>query len=81
MLSLLDNIDVSADPAPLLIQADIVKSVVSIPGELIKLKVDYSTANKGLLEAQKNELDAKQKLIEQIAKDSKINDGEPSGQL
>jgi hypothetical protein len=49
--------------AALDIPLDILKAVVSVPTEIIKFKIDYSSQNKNLYEAQKQEIEAKDALI------------------
>lgn len=64
VLTKLDITKPSETIAAIQIPIDIVKSIVSIPGEIFKLRLDYSTASKQVLDAQKNELQAKQDLID-----------------
>lgn len=80
----LESIQVSK-PSELLASAhiplDIVKSITSIPSEIIQLKIDYSSKNEKLYEAQKKEIDAKNALIETMKKEneptSKSSGGAP----
>jgi hypothetical protein len=46
------------------IPVDVVKTIVSIPGELFKFKADIATQQKGDLEAQKAVLDAQKQLLQ-----------------
>ena len=43
---------------------DTLKSIASIPAELVQVKVDYSTKAKSLLDARKNIIDAQKGLLE-----------------
>ena len=67
--------------AAIQIPIDIAKSIISIPGEILKLRLDYSTASKQVLDAQKNELQAKQDLIDkqrELLEQNQDQNGEPS---
>lgn len=68
-----------AKPSELLATAhlplDIVESITSIPSEIVQLKINYSSDNEKLYEAQKKEIDAKNALIETLKKENtaKVN--------
>ena len=81
MLTKLDINKPSESIAAIQIPIDIVKSIVSIPGEILKLRFDYSTASKQVLDAQKNELQAKQDLIDkqrELLEQNQNQNGEPA---
>lgn len=75
-----------AKPSELLASAhiplDIVKSITSIPSEIVQLKIDYSSKNEKLYESQKKEIDAKNALIETMRKEhaAKENGGAPDSE-
>lgn len=48
------------------IPVDILKSIIAIPTELIQLKIDLSSKNKDLIEAQQAEIAAKNEFIEYL---------------
>lgn len=55
--------------AGLNIPLDILKSVATLPTELIQLKIDYSTAKTSLIQQKTAEIEAKQKLVEALQKE------------
>ena len=46
------------------IPLNILQSLVALPTEIIKLRVDYSSASQNLLTSQKKELDALRELLD-----------------
>ncbi len=72
-----------AKPSELLASArlplEIVKSITSIPSEIIQLKIDYSSDNRKLYEAQKQEIDAKNTLIETLKKENENSEKSGGG--